>query len=420
MLGADLIWGLKGSHRLFGLGLGPNPHTDIPFEELDITDREAVGALAERIRPDVIIHAAAYRDADQCEREPEQAYAVNCKGTEWVARAAGSVGAKLFFISSDYVFDGTKRAPYTEEDPPNPLSVYGRNKAESEEFLKSWSRSAWIIRTSWLFGTHGRSFFRSILNAVKLGRPLRVVNDQRGAPTYARDLADAFRVLIEKAQHGTGGKVYHLTNGGTVTWYEAACRLLAKLHYQGPLEAISSEELNWPARRPKNSALSMDRIRKDFGICMRPWDEAFNEYWDTTLVHEWTRPRSSSRIKKQNQEPERTGSDYWLGVCGPAFGLCVCEKRVSRDGLGVRSSAGQPHCRGTVVYPGRSPFGDLVTGQAGTFFSDDFAWCAAGCGCHFDLCSDSAQQASGSGPFLYGSGGQLHCPTRTAGAVGDP
>ena len=204
-----------------------------------------------------------------------------------MARAGENVGAKFFFISSDYVFDGTKKVAYTETDEQNPLSVYGRTKMESENFLKSFSRSAWVIRTSWLFGTTGKSFFKSILNVVKRGDRLRVVTDQRGAPTYAPDLAGAFSILVEKTKRGEGGKIYHLTNSGETNWYDAAKRLLAKIQYKGEIAPITSEELNWAAKRPKNSILSNEQIGIDFGIRLRSWEMAFEEFWKTFLVKEW-------------------------------------------------------------------------------------------------------------------------------------
>jgi len=289
LLGSDLVKELGRHHEVFGLGLGENQAPGISFETADIADEVRVREIVRRIHPDAIIHAAAYSDADGCEQNPEQALLINFKGTQWMAEAGDSVGAKFFFISSDYVFDGNKKGPYQEDDAPNPKSVYGRSKANAEEFLKNNCKSAWVIRTSWLFGQRGKSFFRSILNAVLRGDPIRVVNDQRGAPTYTRDLAYALRIMIEKSKPDTGCHIYHLANAGAVSRFEAAKSLLAKINYQGTIVPVTSEESrsNWPAPRPQNSVLSTKRVEKDFGIKFRSWESAMNEFWDEVLEKEW-------------------------------------------------------------------------------------------------------------------------------------
>lgn len=287
MLGSDLVTELASTYEVCGFGRKASQQNQIQYIQADLTKRSDVLGAITTLKPAIIIHTAAFTDVDDCELNPYQAFSVNVKGTEWVAQASDSVGATLFFISTDYVFDGNKQLPYNEEDLPNPLNVYGRSKFEAEEFLKSHCRSTWIIRSSWLFGSNGKNFFRSVLQAVARNEKLRVVNDQKGAPTYTRDLAKALRSLIEKGNRVEGCRIYHLASAGAISWFQAAKKILEKINSKVELEAISSEKLKRPAKRPLNSVFDMARIKKDFGIQIRSWEEAFDEFWDESLEKEW-------------------------------------------------------------------------------------------------------------------------------------
>ena len=289
MLGSDLIAELTPRYEVCGLGRRANRHSQIPYEQADIANRSSVFKAVSSLKPAIIVHAAACTDVDGCELNPYQAFLVNVKGAEAVAEASDSLGATLIFISTDYVFDGTKSSPYQEDDLPNPLSVYGRSKFEAEEFLKSKCKSVWIIRSSWLFGSNGKNFFRTILQAVLKNEPLRVVNDQEGAPTYTKDLAKGISNLIEKGNRVEDYRIYHLANSSQTTWFEAAQKLLKKMNSNVDLKPISSQELNRPAKRPQNSVFNMSRIKNDYGIELRSWEEALEGFWKESLAKEWQR-----------------------------------------------------------------------------------------------------------------------------------
>jgi len=296
MLGSDLVKVLAPHYEVCGLGRQTNRHSQIQYLQTDITNGASVSKDISFLKPAIIIHAAGFTDVDGCELNPYQAFLVNVKGTQLVAEAANAVGATLFFISTDYVFDGTKQSSYQEDDLPNPLSVYGRSKFEAEELLKSRSRSAWIIRSSWLFGKNGNNFFRTILQRILCGEKLRVVNDQKGAPTYTKDLARALSTLIEKGSRAKGCVIYHLANSGETTWFHAAKKILEKTNPVLNLKPISSKELKGPAKRPANSVFDMSKIRNDYGIQLKPWEDALDEYWNEVLKEEWQMELQKNRI----------------------------------------------------------------------------------------------------------------------------
>jgi len=286
MLGSDLVEVLDLNYEVLGIGSSPNKHS-ITYLQTDITNQALVFDSVKKLKPAIIIHAAAYTDVDGCELNPHKAFQVNVKGTEFIARAANEVGSVLFLISTDYVFDGAKATPYVEIDTPSPISVYGRSKWEAEGIVQAISHSAWIIRSSWLFGANGKNFFRSILQHAKQGTELSVVNDQTGAPTYTKDLAQGIQVLIEKGRRVKGWEIYHLANDGQTTWHDAAVRCLTKLGVRYNVKSINSKVLNRPAKRPANSIFDMTKIRGAYDIKLRSWDQALDEFSKTTLKDEW-------------------------------------------------------------------------------------------------------------------------------------
>src|SRR5215475_678744 len=213
MLGTDLLYEWR-SDDLLPAGSA----------EADVREASQVEALLVRSRPEWVVVAAAYTDVDGCERDPGRAFAVNAEGVGNVARAAARVGARVFLISTDYVFDGRGTRPYEADDAIAPINVYGLSKARGEEALRQ-NHSAWCIgRTSWLFGVHGPSFPQKILQAAETRPELAVVNDQIGSPTYTRDLARTIRDLIRKDARG----VVHITNEGICSWYDFAREILAR------------------------------------------------------------------------------------------------------------------------------------------------------------------------------------------------
>ncbi len=259
-LGIELMRCLAGGGEVLGV--------DLP--ELDITAASCSDALA-ALRPDWIVHAAAVTDVDRCEREPDVAMAVNARGTRRVAEACRRAGAGLVYLSTDYVFDGTKGAPYLEDDPPAPLNAYGRSKLEGERAACAIAPHWAVVRTAWLYGSHGKNFVRAIREKAAAGGPLRVVDDQVGSPTYATDLAEAIACLLARELTG----VFHVTNAGACSWYEfAAAILLLTGQASVPLLRMTSDELNRPARRPALSVLENAAWRKAGLPPLRPWQEA--------------------------------------------------------------------------------------------------------------------------------------------------
>jgi dTDP-4-dehydrorhamnose reductase len=243
------------------------------IEDLDITDPGCVGRLA-ALDPDWVVHAAAMTDVDGCEREPERAMAVNARGTRRVADGCRRAGAGLVYLSTDYVFDGHKGAPYTEGDAAAPLNAYGRSKLEGEHAVRSLAARWLIVRTAWLYGTHGKNFVKTILGKVVAGEALRVVDDQVGSPTYAPDLARAVALLLSENQTG----LFHVTNSGSCSWYEFTKEILRLIGKDmGTVSPMSSQELNRLAPRPACSVLENAAWRAAGLPPLRPWPAALAE-----------------------------------------------------------------------------------------------------------------------------------------------
>jgi dTDP-4-dehydrorhamnose reductase len=257
-LGVELVRHLAGVGEVVG--------RDLP--ELDITRPEAAAAVAS-LNPTWVVHAAAATDVDGCERDPAGAVRVNAEGTERVADGCRRVGAGLLYVSTDFVFDGRQRTPYSEADAPAPLSAYGRSKLLGERAAATVPRWT-VVRTAWLFGPHGRNFVKTILAKANAGEPLRVVDDQVGSPTYARDLAAAIAVLLGRGLTGT----YHVTNAGACSWYEFAAEILRQSGVAAPLRPITTPELRRPAARPAYSVLAHQAWERAGLPPLRPWQEA--------------------------------------------------------------------------------------------------------------------------------------------------
>jgi dTDP-4-dehydrorhamnose reductase len=241
--------------------------------DVDIRDSAKVREVIEQEHPEWIVLAAAYTDVDGCESHPELAFAVNCQGTVNVAEAAERTGGKLFFLSSDYVFDGRKTTPYETADSRNPQSVYGRSKAEAEVRLLEVLPECCIARTSWLFGTGGKCFPDTILKLAATRPALDVVNDQRGCPTYSVDLA---RAIMELCRKGASG-IVHLNNAGDCTWFEFAREIVALAGLPTEVRPVTSEQMKRPAPRPAYSVLSPASLR-EWGIVMPAWQDALRRY----------------------------------------------------------------------------------------------------------------------------------------------
>jgi dTDP-4-dehydrorhamnose reductase len=248
--------------------------TAMDVDELDITRRNVVLSAIGELRPTLVINAAAYTDVDGCETHESEAMAVNAIGPANLAEACRQRGARLVHVSTDYVFDGTRRQPYLPDDHFHPQSAYGRTKAAGEaEIRKALPDGHVIVRTSWLFGVHGKNFVKTIARLAGERPELRVVTDQVGCPTYAPDLAAALIVLGLSASTGT----FHFCNAGECSWNAFAAEILRLAGADCRVLPMSSSELNRPAPRPAYSVLSTASLDRDTGLAPRPWQEALAE-----------------------------------------------------------------------------------------------------------------------------------------------
>jgi dTDP-4-dehydrorhamnose reductase len=241
---------------------------------LDITDAEACQRVLRDIRPDTVIHAAAYTAVDQAESEPEKAHLVNVIGTHNVAAAAESVGAKFCYISTDYVFDGTANQPYQEDDPAAPRTVYGRTKWEGEKAALSACSRTFVVRTSWVYGKYGANFVRTMLKLAGTRPVLTVVNDQTGSPTYTYDLALFLIDLVQTDRYG----IYHASNSGSCTWYEFARAIFEERGLSVEVVPCTTEEFPRPAPRPRYSVLGHQAMVRAGFPPLRHWREALREF----------------------------------------------------------------------------------------------------------------------------------------------
>jgi dTDP-4-dehydrorhamnose reductase len=247
---------------------------------LDVTDRTAVSAVMEGVRPDVVVHAGAWTAVDACEADPDRAFATNALGTRHIAEAARRYGAHVVYISTDYVFDGTLVRPYVEWDTPNPLSVYGRSKFGGEQELDA---GATIVRTSWVCGAHGSNMVGTVLRLAAGSGPLRFVDDQYGSPSFTADVAGTVRLLATERLPG----VFHVTNQGVASWFEFAGAVLAAAgHDAGRVQPITTAELDppRPAPRPANSVLDNAALRLAGLAPLPDWHEALERLVATMVA----------------------------------------------------------------------------------------------------------------------------------------
>lgn len=242
---------------------------------LDITNSVAVMNVVQDLKPDIIINCAAHTGVDLCETEQEKAHRINAVGPKNLAKAANAMECKLVHVSTDYVFSGEEKAPYTEESETKPQSVYGRTKLEGEELVKENCVKYFIVRTAWLYG-EGRNFVKTMLSLADANPEIRVVCDQFGSPTSALELARAIVFLMETKEYGT----YHATCEGVASWYEFATEIFHQAGKNVAVKPILTIDYPTPAVRPKNSVLE-NRKLKELGYSMKPWKEALQEYMST-------------------------------------------------------------------------------------------------------------------------------------------
>lgn len=224
--------------------------------QVDITQSAQVAGAVASFAPDVLINASSYNAVDAAESDIDRAYAVNAHGPEHMARAARGSGARFFHVSTDYVFDGTRQSPYTEDDAPAPLGVYGQSKLAGELAVLGANPDAIVVRTAWLFSEYGKNFVKTILALAAQDKLLTVVNDQVGSPTYAGDLAD---VLVGLTDRAIPGGIYHFAGREVVSWFEFAGAILAGVPHR--LQPITTDDYPARARRPQYSALACRKLQ---------------------------------------------------------------------------------------------------------------------------------------------------------------
>lgn len=250
---------------------------------LDLSQPEQIRAQVQAHKPDLIIIAAAHTAVDQAESEPELAFAINAIAPGVFAEEAAALGIPLIHYSTDYVFDGSKPAPYIEDDATNPLGVYGKSKLAGELAIAASGAQHLILRTSWVYSTHGKNFLLTMQRLLQERPELRVVADQIGAPTWAGTIARSTRALIERWQTGDAGAwgTYHLTASGETSWFGFTQAIAAHLGAQGKtcatLEPIPASAYPTPAARPQNSRLDCSKLAREWGVTQPDWEAALSE-----------------------------------------------------------------------------------------------------------------------------------------------
>jgi dTDP-4-dehydrorhamnose reductase len=255
--------------------------------ELDLESGEGIDRVMAAVGPSAIVNAAAYTAVDRAEAESERAFAVNCDGAALLAAGAARRGIPFIQISTDYVFDGSKRSPYREDDVPAPQNVYGSSKLAGEIAVLKACPGAAVIRTSWVYSPYGNNFVRTMLRLSDEQPVVRIVEDQRGTPTSAADLAVAILAIAEQLRSANGSDdagIYHLAGDGETSWHGFATAVFASLARRGrrvpTLQAITTAEYPTPTRRPKNSCLDSSKAERIFGVRLPPWRSSLEECLD--------------------------------------------------------------------------------------------------------------------------------------------
>ncbi len=268
-----------------------------PRSTLDLADIQSVREAIRSLRPRWIVNPAAYTAVDKAESEPELAYAINRDAVRAIGEEAATIGAGVIHFSTDYVFDGTGTAPYTETDPTNPVSVYGASKLAGEQALAHTGAAHMIFRTSWVYGARGKNFLLTILKLAREREHLRIVGDQHGAPTWSRDLAQMTAHVIGKIEATAAGQnlttalaenngIYHAAGAGETTWHGFAAEAVRQLREREPntrfaeIEAITTAEYPTPAKRPANSRMNCAKLEQRFNWRMPDWHHSLREVLD--------------------------------------------------------------------------------------------------------------------------------------------
>ena len=264
-LGYDVVKELeKRGHQAIG----------VDRKEMDLTSTQQIKECIENVKPEAIIHCAAYTAVDKAEDEEELCRRVNAIATKDIAECAKKLDIPMIYISTDYVFDGTKDGEYTEEDIPNPINVYGKTKHEGEVYVQEILDKFYIVRISWVFGENGNNFIDTMLRLSKERDSLNVINDQVGSPTYTKDLAPLLVNMIETEKYG----IYHATNEGYCTWYEFAKEIFKVANIDIEVKPINTSEYIVKASRPMNSKMSKDKLKKNEYDSLSNWKTSIKKY----------------------------------------------------------------------------------------------------------------------------------------------
>ncbi len=254
--------------------------------QADLADLKALRAIIQQHQPDVIVNPAAYTAVDKAETERDLAFLINAEAPGVLAEEAKKIGALLVHYSTDYVFDGTKNALYTEEDSTNPINVYGQSKLAGEQTIQSVAGDYLILRTSWVYANRGNNFLKTILRLAAEREELKIVADQIGSPTWARLIAETTahilrQTLLERQGGSFNSNVYHLTSSGDTSWHGFAQKIVEIIREQGKMalknkaiHPIPTTDYPLPAKRPANSRLSTNRLEHQFGLTLPSWDNA--------------------------------------------------------------------------------------------------------------------------------------------------
>lgn len=267
MLGTDVVERLRDKNEII----------EVDVDKYDITDEGVINYLIER-EPDFIFHLAAFTDVDGAEVEKDNAYRINVKGTENIAKVCRNRDIPILFISTDYVFDGRKDKPYMEDDKTNPICFYGKTKAEGEKLIREKLDKFFVVRTSWLFGENGRNFVDTISSLSEKEGSIKVVDDQSGSPTYTFDLALSLEKFLRSEDYG----IYHITNRNSCTWFQFAKKIVAILGHKTRVIPQNSEQLERKAPRPSNSILDNSLFEQKFQMRMPTWEDALSRYLTST------------------------------------------------------------------------------------------------------------------------------------------
>lgn len=264
-LGYDVVNELKKrNHEAIG----------VDISEMDITDSNSVERVITKVKPDAVIHCAAYTAVDAAEENKELCMKVNAGGTENIAKVCKEIDAKMIYISTDYVFDGEGVRPWKPEDGRAPLNVYGQSKYEGELAVEKYLEKYFIVRIAWVFGVNGNNFIKTMLKLGEAKDEISVVNDQIGSPTYTYDLA---RLLVDMVESDKYGK-YHATNEGLCTWYEFACEIFKQAGVEVKVEPVTSDMFPSKAKRPHNSRMEKSKLDEKGFVRLPDWKDALSRY----------------------------------------------------------------------------------------------------------------------------------------------